>query len=302
MQNDNFRYDCSGAWFKGNTHLHSVSSDGGKDFQELAELYAGAGYDFLFRTDHWVCSDVESDSQNYPLLWIDGVELDGRDSSDAYYHIVCLGKVNNLSKEDDFNSCIESAKKQGAMLILAHPHWSGNTLNDCEKIPFDGVEIYNHVCHWLNGKSNGLVHWERALNNNPTTLGLAVDDAHLRAEHPVWNGGWIMVNADECSRDSVLKSIRSGNFYSSCGPEINSISYDGQNITIDTTPIQYARLVGPGPRGVRTGSFEGARFTQTSLKAPADWKYVYLEIEDINGRRAWSNNLFHCPDFNLFDI
>ncbi|MBL7077809.1 MAG: hypothetical protein ISS31_10085, partial [Kiritimatiellae bacterium] len=65
------RYDTSGRWFKGNTHIHSTASDGGKTFAELAGMYAGAGYDFLFRTDHWVASDTSKDAESYPLLWID---------------------------------------------------------------------------------------------------------------------------------------------------------------------------------------------------------------------------------------
>ena len=43
-----FRYDTTGSWLKGNTHIHSTSSDGGKTPGELAELYASAGYDFLW--------------------------------------------------------------------------------------------------------------------------------------------------------------------------------------------------------------------------------------------------------------
>jgi len=57
-----FRYSTAGRWFKGNTHIHSTPSDGGKTFAELAELYASTGYDFLFRTDHWVASDAAADT------------------------------------------------------------------------------------------------------------------------------------------------------------------------------------------------------------------------------------------------
>ena len=67
-----FRYKDKHNWYRGNTHLHSVKSDGSKNFDELAVLYKEKGYDFLFRTDHWVCSDVEADKADYPLLWLDG--------------------------------------------------------------------------------------------------------------------------------------------------------------------------------------------------------------------------------------
>lgn len=209
------RYDTSGRWFKGNTHIHSTASDGGKTFAELAGMYAGAGYDFLFRTDHWVASDTSKDAESYPLLWIDGIELDGHDDSGAYFHVVCLGRVADIDRSAGFEAGLKSVREQGALTVLAHPHWSGNALEDCLRWKLDGVEIYNHVCHWLNGKSGGRVHWDAALMQNPQALAFAVDDAHLRPEHPGWNGGWVTVNAAECTSDAILQSIRQGNYYSS---------------------------------------------------------------------------------------
>ena len=97
-----FRYEPSGQWFKGNVHLHSTASDGGMGFAEIAELYASAGYDFLFRTDHWVPSATTEDRGTYPLLWLDGVELDGQDHTGAYFHVVCLGPVKGISRENGF--------------------------------------------------------------------------------------------------------------------------------------------------------------------------------------------------------
>ncbi len=287
-----FRYDISGQWFKGNAHIHSVASDGGQTFEALAERYAAAGYAFLFRTDHWVTSDVAADQTTAPLLWLDGVELDGRDQTGAWYHVVCLGKVSGVTREQGFLAGLDAARAQDAVMIVAHPHWCGNTLDDCLRRPFHGVEIYNHVCRWLNGKSNGLVHWDAMLRKNPGTLAFAVDDAHLRPEHPGWNGGWIVVNAAACTDRNIMAAIRAGNFYSSCGPEIHSLCWDGQALHCTTSPIQFARLVGPASSGVRCGSFDGETFNDMTLAVPADWDYAYLEIEDQAGRCAWTNNLF----------
>jgi hypothetical protein len=287
-----FRYDTSGRWFKGNTHIHSTASDGGKDFKELAELYGSAGYDFLFRTDHWVLSDVEGDVNHYPLLWMDGVELDGQDHTGAYFHVVCLGKVRNIKREDGFEAGMKAAREQGALVILAHPYWCANTLDDAVRWSFDGIEGYNHVCHWLNGKSGGLVHWDAALMRHSGTLGFAVDDAHLSPEHPGWNGGWIMINAPACTAGAVTDAIRRGNFYSSCGPEIHAITFDGNEVHLETSPIRFARLVGPGASGNRTGTFKGKLMTKTSFSVPQDWRYAYVEVEDQKGRRAWTNPLF----------
>jgi hypothetical protein len=286
-----FRYDTSGSWHKGNTHMHSTASDGGKTFPELAEMYSSVGYDFLFRTDHWVLSDAGKDTDDYPLLWIDGVELDGKDSTEAYFHVVCLGQVTGICREDGLEAGLEAARQQGALTVLAHPHWCGNSLDDAVRGRFDGVEVYNHVCHWLNGKSGGLVHWDAALNANPNTLGFAVDDAHLRAEHPGWNGGWVMVNAPECTAEAIIAAIRRGNYYSSCGPEMHSIAFDGTEVHVETSPIRFARLVGPRSTGQRAGSFDGELLTEVSFVVPEGWGYAYLEIEDEAGRRAWTNSL-----------
>ena len=104
-----FRYNTNEKWFKGNTHLHSLCSDGTKSFTELSELYFAKGYDFLFRTDHWVCSDTTEDDETYPLLWMDGIELDGTDEAGSDYHVACIGKVNNIVKSNGFQSALESA-------------------------------------------------------------------------------------------------------------------------------------------------------------------------------------------------
>jgi hypothetical protein len=287
-----FRYDTSNHWYKGNTHVHTTASDGGLTRVEVGDLYAGAGYDFSFATDHWVVSDVEGESLSSLLLWLDGVEIDGWDDSGAMYHVVCLGKTAPFCRGTSFTDAMQSAREQGALLILAHPHWTGNTLQDALRWRFDGVEIYNHVCHWLNGKSNGLVYWEAMLKQNPNTLAFSVDDAHLRPEHPGWKGGWIVVNAPACSREEILNGIRRGNYYSSCGPDFRAIELDGDSVSICTSPVQFARLVGPAHLGARVGSFDGKEITEASMEIPSGWDFAYVEIEDRQGRRAWTNMLF----------
>jgi hypothetical protein len=287
-----FRYDTSARWFKGNTHIHSVASDGGKTVPELTAMYAGQGYDFLFLTDHWVASDFVTKGQPSGLLWIDGIELDGKDRAGTYYHVVCLGRVTGVEREMGLVMAMEVARSQGALLVVAHPFWTGNSLDEAARWGFDGVEIYNHVCHWLNGKSSGLVHWNHLLAQGRDVLGLSVDDAHIRAEHPGWNGAWVKVNAGECTREAIQQAIRRGNFYSSQGPEIRSLRLDRNRVVVESSPVQFARLVGPGWSGARVGTFDGRTLTTAAFDIPPDWSYAYLEIEDTAGRRAWTNPLF----------
>ncbi len=290
-----FRYDTSARWFKGNTHIHSTASDGGHTPTELAQMYAGQGYDFLFRTDHWVASDAASEGEDYPLLWLDGIELHGDDHGGRFYHIACLGRFTGLTREMGLVAAMEAARAQGGLIVLAHPDWIGNSLEDALRYGFHGVEVYNHVCRWLNGKSSSEVYWHAMLEQDPATLGLAVDDAHIRPEHPGWNGAWVMVNAPACTTEAITAAIRAGNFYSTLGPQIRDIRCEGRQVTVETSPVQFARLVGPKSHGARIGDFEGSTFTSATFEVPERWSYAYIEVEDAQGKRAWTNALF-LPD------
>jgi predicted metal-dependent phosphoesterase TrpH len=287
-----FRYDTSGNWYKGNTHIHSTASDGGQDFGQIAALYAGGGYDFLFRTDHWVASDQAADvGEKAPLMWIDGIELDGSDDQGSYYHIVCLGKVEGFSREMGLLPACQAAREQGGLLILAHPFWCGNSFDEALRVPVDGVEIYNHVCRWLNGKGDSAPYWHAMLARDPNVLGFAADDAHLWEGSEVWNAGWIVVNAAELSRDAVLAAIRAGNYYSSCGPEIHDMSFHDGRVSVSTSPVRFIRCVGPGAEGGRAGAFDAEPITEATFKIPEHWPYAVLELEDTANRRAWTNSL-----------
>jgi hypothetical protein len=291
-----FRYDTTCTWFKGNTHVHTVASDGGKTPLELARMYAGEGYDFLFRTDHWVVSDVEAEVEDVPLLWLDGVELDGRDYAGSYYHVVCLGtngiRAFEISREKGFVSALETMRADGALLVLAHPFWTGNSVEEARRWGFDGVEVYNHVCHWLNGKGAGSVHWDGMLQQSPGTLAFAADDAHVRPEEPGWNGAWIMANTGTCTREAILEALRRGNFYATQGPVIHRIEYRDEHVQVATSPVRFLRVVGPAHFGNRVGTCGSQLFEEASIGVSPDWPYTYLEIEDMQGRRAWTNPLF----------
>ena len=97
-----FRYDTSGTWYKGNCHIHSTASDGCKTRAELGKMYAESGYGFLVLTDPWVASQSRGDDDSSPLLWMDGIELDGHDGSGSRYHVVCLGSVTGVQREMGF--------------------------------------------------------------------------------------------------------------------------------------------------------------------------------------------------------
>jgi hypothetical protein len=159
------------------------------------------------------------------------------------------------------------------------------------------VEAYNHVCDWLNGKGWGLVHWEAMLEAESGIPGFAVDDAHLKPEHPGWNGGWVMVWAAALSPEALRLSLRRGRFYSTQGPLFHEIAFDGRELHCRTSEVQFARLVGPRSHGRRVGSFDGRMLREFSFPLEAvlrteGFTHARIEVQDDRGRRAWTNTLF----------
>lgn len=278
-------------WLKGNTHIHSTVSDGGLDFHQLAERYAAAGYDFLFRTDHWLSSRAHEDEQSYPLLWLDGNELDGFSQSGIYYHIVCLGTLEGILRGMSLEDALRKVKDAQGMVILAHPHWTGNTLDDVLGMPFDGMEVYNHVCQWMNGKGWSDFLWHQALEHRSGIMGLASDDAHINPSDPGWNGGWVMAHAEEKSQEGILEALKKGEFYASTGPTIEEITVTEDEVALRCSPAKFIRLVGPRYHCRKLIAPEGEWLTEARFQVPLDWEYAVLQVEDDQRRLAWSNNL-----------
>lgn len=287
-----FRYEGVTHWYKGQCHAHSIASDGAKTISELAEMYAAAGHSFLFVTDHWKRMDALRSPNGAPLLLLDGMEFDGCDRGGHYYHVVCLGRCEGISEKHDLEDAMQKAREQSCLLILAHPYWSGNDVADAIAHPFDGVEIYNHAAACDTGRSCGLLYWDKMLDHAPKTLGLAVDDIHATVTNSVWGGGWIAVAAKERTEKAILRAIAEGRFYASCGPEIQTIRREEGNLVLETSPVAAIRLVGPAWNAQRVVAREGSTITEARFVLPKGWPWMRVELEDIYGRRAWTNALF----------
>jgi hypothetical protein len=275
-----------GPWFKGNLHLHTHFSDGRLSPEVVARKYADAGYDFIAVTDHWN-TYRSSNGDAHPLLVLSGVELDGRDANGSYFHVLVVGLDRPIPKGTPLNMAIDMARRQGAMVIWAHPHWTGNTVGEALWHDFDGLEVYNHGCQSEIGKGYAGALWDEMLEIRPEFLGIAVDDAHFLPESMFWQGGWVMVNADRCETSAVVNAIRAGRFYSTQGPLIHSLSVCGGKVRVRTGPVRTVRLVGPRHHGRWVHADND--FCEASFDLPGGWGYWRLETEDAAGKRAWTN-------------
>lgn len=283
------RERMEGPWFKGNLHLHTTRSDGGKDYRTVARMYAERGYDFIFITDHNHAADIEN-LHSLPLLALNGAEVSGKDSVGASYHALALGCEAPLPEADLFDEKVSALKEQGALMVLSHPYWMGNTVEDALRHPFDGVEVYNHICRYLTGRPFSGYHWDRMLAQDPLTLGPAVDDAHLNGNEP-WDGGWVMVCAQELSKSAIMQAIAAGSFYSSIGPRFESIRVGDGSIRLRTSPVVAVRLVDHTTWARRVYPGYGRTVTEAEFELEKERQFIRAEIEDEHGRTAWTNAL-----------
>jgi hypothetical protein len=288
-----YRYATSGQWYKGSLHLHTSRSDGHLTAEELIGKYAAEKFDFIAITDHWRLPGTNGNRRIMPLMVIDGIELDGYDDAGVYFHVLALGTSLKLpTATRSFAKALQAARNQGALLIWAHPHWTGNSPAEGLRHYFHGMEVYNHSSHCENGSGYALSHWDSVLRRHPDCLGFATDDGHFLPGQQYWKGGWITVNADACTQEEILCSIRRGNFYSSQGPEFKTIECSENKVTVETSPAAYIRLIGPRMANNWIRARDNMPVLKAEFQLPPDWPYARLEIEDLQGKQAWSNPLW----------
>lgn len=76
--------------------------------------------------------------------------------------------------------------------------------------------------------------------NKPLIYGLAVDDAHnyhnYDGEHSNPGRGWVMVHATELTPEAMVTAMEAGDFYSSTGVTLKSITHNDQTLTVQVNP------------------------------------------------------------------
>lgn len=281
-------------WYKGNIHTHTTRSDGSKTPEECIALYKENGYDFLAITDHWKMSETKYENG---LLLISGCEYDiGSNPVSGVFHVTALGCTSEPELKrgiDGAERMVEEIHRHGGIANLAHPAWSMNT---CEQLlsviggeikPLFGAdvtEIFNSVSDLpMNCRPySGIVLDQLAARGYLTKL-VADDDTHIYGTEACRS--YIMVKAEECSREAILDAIKRGDFYATQGPSVE-ISFEDGEVRVKCSPVEsvtyFTDTVWCDNRndighGITSSSFKVGRET-----------FVRAEVCDKEGRRAWS--------------
>ncbi len=221
---------------KGICHVHSrYSYDGTLDLDELMNIYAKKGFNFMLLTEHaekgmsetrydQIKNECKRLSKNKFIL-IPGLEYISYQS----YHILAIGlnHYKDLNGKDTIY-ILEEIKKSGGISIVAHPVRCGHRISK-EILPFvDGIEIWNTSYDRITQVKKNIALFKSSRRYNPNLVGIGGMDLHLydTKENIVY---FYMPSVPHLSKDEIISSLKKGKF--EVRSDIYSISSTG-NISV----------------------------------------------------------------------
>ena len=294
-------------WYKGNTHAHTLNSDGDSSPEEVVRWYREQGYHFLVLTDHNFLTAVDAlnalHGADEQFLVIRGEEVTDR-FGDKPIHVNGIDLERKVEPQGG-NSVVEVIQRNIDEIRSArgvphinHPNfrWSISA-EELKQVRNNRLfEIYNGHPQVNNAGGGGIPGleevWDAILTAGHLVYGIAVDDAH-HFKRP-WDPtaarpgqGWIMVRAERLSPAALMAAMERGDFYSSTGVELADYQVSDSLMTITVRPAGDTRyqiqFIG-----------QGGRVLLEEAASPAEYRirgtegYVRARVLDSNGRIAWT--------------
>lgn len=309
----------TGAFYKGNLHMHSVISDGKLTADQLKEAYKKQGYHFVVFSEHNVCScytdmneanfitiqgfenefSITGDEWRvYHLIAIPGPkELRARATKPLYAHMerIAIPKLEGIASVQRF---IDDLRARGYMVMFNHPQWS--VIEYDEILPLEGlfaVEVYNHCGEVIENMGRGDICWDALLRRGMQIWGTATDDNHndypLDAPLNDSFGGWVCVKARSLSEEDICQALYEGSFYASQGPEIYEFYLEGNTACVTCSPVNKMYIRGHARQVDVAMAAEGENgLTTLSYTLRGDETFLRAECIDASGKKAYSNPIF----------
>ncbi len=298
-------------WFKGNTHTHSLNSDGDSTPDDVVRWYREKGYQFVVFTDHEFITPVDGLNAVFgadgKFLVIPGQEVTGRFNITPV-HANGLGLTSvvmprtGTSELDVLRKNIAAIRGAGGLPQINHPNF-GWALTAADLAQVEGpalLEIWNGHPTVNNLGGGGVpsaeAMWDAALTAGHRIFGVADDDSHhfKRLADPAAAApgrGWVVVRAARLERDAILDALRRGDFYASTGVSLSDVQASPTELRIVIAPTASSRyrieFVGAGGRVLAEVVQSPAVYTFRG-----DERYVRARVIESNGRMAWTQPVF----------
>ncbi|MEP6493845.1 MAG: CehA/McbA family metallohydrolase [bacterium] len=259
-------------WYRGNTHTHSLNSDGDSPPDSLARWYRDHGYAFLFITDHEKITDPAPLNGLYgkpgSFLLIAGQEVTQRvvDSAHAdkkrQAHVNGLGVgsvvmplgtsglANGITMREGYARNIAAIRAAGGIAQVNHPNfrWSVR-LSDLVDLPDSTLleianahtGVNNRGAKDADGRDVPSTEalWDSLLSRGKLLFAVGDDDEHSllpkdNDEYELTRPGrsWVMVRADALTADAIVRALHRGDFYASTGVTLREQAADTHMIRV----------------------------------------------------------------------
>jgi hypothetical protein len=297
---------ASGRWFKGNTHTHTLNSDGDSTPDDVVRWYREHGYQFLVLTDHNYLTSIDA------LAALHGATdrflvMKGEEVTDTFgdksLHINGLDVRSRVEPQggtsvvDVLQRNVDAIRKELGVPHINHPNfrWSITT-DELRQIRNNRLfEVYNGH-HQVNNSGGGGVPgleevWDAILSSGTLLYGIAVDDAHTfkqpgNPDVAAPGRGWVSVRAARLDTKLILDALERGDFYASTGVELTDCQVTATTMTVTVRKTAFSKY-----RVQFIG--KGGKLLKEELDSPATYTfaggegYVRAKVIESNGRIAW---------------
>ena len=296
-------------WFKGNTHTHTLESDGDSPPQYVANWYKSHGYNFLVLSDHNVFVDPATLAHivDSTFILIAGEELTSA-FKEKPVHVNGLNLPRLVQPRTDttlvgtIQKNVDAIREVAGVPHINHPNfrWAFGA-PELLQIRNDKLfEIWNGhptVHNHGGGDTPGLEEvWDILLSAGKRIYGIAVDDAHhfqgeFAPERANPGRGWIAVQAASLDPVQIMRNLELGLFYASTGVELDDVVVTPQRMEIHIRQNQDFKYTTTfiGEKGevlLRTGA-NPAVYTLSHATA-----YVRARVDGSGGAHAWVQPAF----------
>ncbi len=300
-------------WYKGNTHTHTLNTDGDSPPDVVVKWYAEHGYNFLVLTDHDSITAVDGLNSLYgkegSFLIIRGEEVTDRFDKKPY-HVNGLGVESVVKPQNGQGVVINLQRNVNAIRAakgipqINHPNFgwaiTAADLKRLENVKLFEVYSGHPLINYLGGgRSPGTEEiWDAVLSSGKLLYGVATDDSHhfkrigdRTAATP--GHGWVMVRASNLSPEAILAAMERGDFYASTGVELADYTASEKEISLT---IKEERGSGSRYRVQFIGN--GGRILKEAPASPAVYRfhgdevYVRAKVIESNGKIAWTQPVF----------
>ncbi len=298
-------------WYKGNTHTHTLNSDGDSAPADVVKWYRDNGYHFLFITDHEFITPTGPLNEQFgkpgEFLVIQGQEI--TDSLDKKpHHVNALGIDRVIMPQKgktvpgNIQQNVDRVRSVGGVPQINHPNFGwALTANDIRQVRnVTLMEIHNGhplVNNLGGGGSPGAEEiWDSLLSTGMVIYGIASDDSHYFKRPgvrslPTPGQAWIFVKAKNLNSGEILGALDRGDFYGSTGVELADYQADSRHISIKVKEEKSSRykivFIGRNGRILKTENSGLATY-----KIHGNEVYVRAKIIESNGKMAWTQPVF----------